>query len=162
MRTRIGVFLVVLLAGGAPPAIAEPAHGAAQAALRTLFGGEVPGAKPTLMEKQSTSAPGPAPQDGLVRVGAGQTLSALIRQHFHNSPFNERFLQRAFVELNPEAFISGNPNALRKGAALRVPSASDLARLALPGAVTGSLPPAKPVAETRDAGSDRRNWIRYP
>jgi len=165
MTGRVGAFLLVLLAWAATHVRAEPASGddgAAQAALRTLFGGEVPVAKTAPMEKQSTHLHGSVSQRAIISVGAGQTLALVIRQHFHNSPFNEKFLQRAFVELSPEAFIDGNPSALRKGAALRVPSASDLARLALPGTVTDSSGPVKPATETCNSGSDRRNWVRYP
>ncbi len=140
-----------------------------EAALQTLLSGQATGGgalgEQGIQVRPVPSSAKPAPAQGgqgrlVIRVSPGQTLRVLLRQHFANSPFDEKFLQRVFVELNPDAFVGANPHRLRSGATLWLPSLDDLLAYVQPATVLqGQAARSEPVPE---ATLDRKRWVRYP
>lgn len=104
----------------------------------------------------------------VVNVQSGQTLAMVIRQHFRDSPFNERFVGQVLVEMNPGAFVRGNPHRLVAGARLVLPSMQELAgSMAVaptrPEAIGMRAPAAPaPIEPVPAAAEARQRWIRYP
>lgn len=78
-------------------------------------------------------APAPAavaapPPDSIGPVAAGQTLWSLANQHRpEGTSVNQMML--AMLRANPDAFIDGNINRLKRGAILRIPGAGDVQAL---------------------------------
>jgi len=98
-----------------------------------------------------------------VQVRPGHTLRLIIHQHFRDSPFSEQFISRALVEMNPEAFVRGNPNRLVAGSTLLLPSAHELALSMLPDAP--DLPQAsasRTIEAAPEVAEIPKRWIRYP
>lgn len=142
----------------------------AEAALQTLLGGSMGGATTAAAPAVGaapaialgTAMPASPPGQGrtAITVAPGQSLRLIIRQHFPNSPFTEKFLQRAFLDLNPGAFVGGQVHRLAAGATLWIPSMQDLLGYLQPRSVTPAV--GAPAAESRDAATDRKHWVRYP
>lgn len=163
----------VMLMGviGIFPGLAEAADTpmTTEAALQTLLAGQATGGgaprEQRIQVRQAPSSVKPVPAQGaqgrlVIRVSPGQTLRVLIRQHFANSPFDEKFLQRVFVELNPDAFVSANPHRLRAGASLWLPTLDDLLAYVQPATVLQGAAARSELAP--EATLDRKRWVRYP
>lgn len=95
-------------------------------------------------------------------VQRGDTLDRVIQKTMAASPLKIELLRQAFVDGNPQAFVSGNVSRLRAGAVLQVPDHTKLLRsVALP--VLESTDEAAVVVEGRSSNaSDRRSWVRFP
>ncbi len=93
----------------------------------------------------------------------GDTLDRIIQKTLSGSPLKIELLRKAFVDLNPQAFVSGNVSRLRAGVVLQVPDHAQLLRsTTLP-----VLESAEAAAVLRDgrpynASNDRRSWVRFP
>lgn len=159
----VAAFLLVgmsgLAASAAPEAIRmEPGRAAP---------GPITGTGPGTITGTGT-VPLPGADRMVVNVQSGQTLAMVIRQHFRDSPFNERFLGRMLVEMNPGAFVRGNPHRLVAGARLVLPSMQELAgSMAVaptPPEAIGMRAPAAPapIEPVPAAAEARQRWIRYP
>lgn len=83
-------------------------------------------------------------------VPRGASLAALLAPVLRQVQVPKTTVFRAFVELNPHAFVRGNPNRLMAGATVRMFSDADIARL------NGVASPAPASAH------DRRGWVRFP
>ena len=94
----------------------------------------------------------------VVAVQRGDSLNAIIQRVFGPAVAQNAALRKAFVQLNPAAFVGGNPNRLVAGVVLQVPQPEDLGagRQALPSAHGSGAVGAVAVPE------DRRNWVRFP
>ncbi len=95
----------------------------------------------------------PAPQvslEGASTYGpikAGETLSGIANRAQAPSGISTPQMMAILLAANPQAFTNGNPNALRKGAVLRVPSAQAVsgqsaAEAAAPAVSDLSVPPS--------------------
>jgi Tfp pilus assembly protein FimV len=97
-------------------------------------------------------------------VQRGDTLDRVIQKTMAASPLKLELLRQAYVDGNPQAFVSGNVSRLRAGAVLHVPDHTKLLRsVVLPvlegadaAAVAGDGRPYNANA------SDRRSWVRFP
>lgn len=81
-------------------------------------------------------------------VPRGASLAALLAPVLRQIQRPKAEVFKAFVALNPHAFIGGNPNRLMAGATVHMFTAADVARL------NGVAAPATPEA--------RRGWVRFP
>lgn len=110
-------------------------------------------------------------QDTVV-VQRGETLDTIMRRTVKSLPFRDEAVRKAFIDLNPHAFVQGSPHRLQAGAQLRVPSLEDVL-------VSTKLIPARPALaptatpRTEDAhhasatgpdprAMERKHWVRYP
>lgn len=153
-------------AGVAP----SQARQALEVLLGSLADGEavVPGSRP--------SAPAPVPVRQRVVVRSGETLDGVLRRTLSHLPIKESVLRAAFVDVNPDAFVSGSVHRLRAGAELWVPSPEDVRRIMLrdsgapspmarpaPSAPAAAAPVAGASAPATDAPvTDMRDWVRFP
>ncbi|WP_299584661.1 FimV/HubP family polar landmark protein [uncultured Microbulbifer sp.] len=69
-------------------------------------------------------------------VSSADTLWAIALQNRANGEFSVQQTMLAIQRLNPEAFINGNINLLKKGAVLRLPNSDDLRSLSLTDAIS--------------------------
>lgn len=155
-------------AGNAGPELSP----AATAALERLIG---PGA--------AASVRGQAPAGGhreTLVVRRGDTLDTVIRRAGRDLPFRDDIVRKAFVTLNPDAFMQGSPHRLNAGASLRVPTTEDVLVMlnlvpsrAQPtgstmhsagsaGGAPGAYPPGAVAHAPDPQAMERRRWIRYP
>lgn len=126
----------------------------------------------------------PVPVRQRVVVRPGETLDGVLRRTLSHLPIKESVLRAAFVDINPDAFVSGSVHRLRAGAEMQVPSPEDVRRIMLrdaggtsPGAAPGPTPtaaapaavapktPAAPEPARAAADplvEDMRDWVRYP
>ena len=66
---------------------------------------------------------------GTYRTKGGDTLDRIINLTMPNSSIKRSFLRQAFVQANPRAFRSSNPNRLIAGVDIRLPTAEDVLAL---------------------------------
>lgn len=66
---------------------------------------------------------------GTYRTKGGDTLDRIINLTMPNSRIKRSFLRQAFVQANPRAFRSSNPNRLIAGVDIRLPTAEDVLAL---------------------------------
>ena len=88
-------------------------------------------------------------ESGSYQVQVGDTLDQIIKITMTESDIKNEFLRRAFVQANPSAFRSGNPNWLIDGRRIRIPTADDVL------AVIFISPPVSVPQSTK-------NWIQFP
>lgn len=88
-------------------------------------------------------------ESGSYQVQVGDTLDQIIKITMTESDIKNEFLRRAFVQANPSAFRSGNPNWLIAGRRIRIPTADDVL------AVIFISPPVSVPQSTK-------NWIQFP
>lgn len=95
-------------------------------------------------------------------VVRGDTLDRIIQTTLRNSPLKIELLRKAFVDLNPQAFVSGNVSRLRAGVVLQVPDHAQLLRSTVLPLLTDT-DAALVTGEARSSNaSERRRWIRFP
>jgi Tfp pilus assembly protein FimV len=80
-------------------------------------------AAPTVMDKSSSS---PAAKRRTEPLQPNETLDGLIKRTWPGLPSKEIWVRKTFVELNPKAFVQGNPNLLQPGSTMTLPSQEDL------------------------------------
>ncbi|MBH74112.1 MAG: hypothetical protein CMM57_10770 [Rhodospirillaceae bacterium] len=66
---------------------------------------------------------------GTYRTKGGDTLDRIINLTMPTSRIRRSFLRQAFVQANPRAFRSSNPNRLIAGVDIKLPTAEDLLAL---------------------------------
>lgn len=88
-------------------------------------------------------------KSGSYRVQVGDTLDEIIELIMSESGVKKSFISQAFVQANPSAFRSGNPNWLIAGREIRVPTADDVLALIF-------VTPPKSINEST------KNWVKYP
>lgn len=66
---------------------------------------------------------------GTYRTKGGDTLDRIINLTMPSSRIRRSFLRQAFVQANPRAFRSSNPNRLIAGVDIRLPTAEDVLAL---------------------------------
>ena len=88
-------------------------------------------------------------KSGSYRVQVGDTLDQIIELTMSESGVKKSFIRQAFVQANPAAFRSGNPNWLIAGREIRVPTADDVLALIF-------VTPPKSINEST------KNWVKYP
>lgn len=94
-----------------------------------------PQVKPRPTVKPAQPAPSARPErplqgsSGTYAVGAGDTLWEIALQARPDRSYSVQQTMLAIQRLNPDAFINGNINLLRKGQVLRLPSADDISSL---------------------------------
>lgn len=88
-------------------------------------------------------------EGGNYQVQVGDTLDHIIKISMAKSGIKTEFLRRAFVQANPEAFRSGNPNWLIAGREIRIPTADDVLALIF-------------VSPPMSIPQSTKNWIRFP
>ncbi len=55
-----------------------------------------------------------------------ETLDGLVKRTWPGLPGKEVWVRRTFVDLNPKAFVQGNPNLLQPGSVMIIPTKEDL------------------------------------
>ena len=80
---------------------------------------------------------------------AGRHPDQIIELTMPDSSMKVSFLRQAFVQANPAAFRSSNPNRLIAGTDIRLPNAADILALIF-------------VSPPQTIGEVTRNWISYP
>ncbi len=97
-----------------------------------------------------------------------ETLDGLIKRTWPGLPSKEVWVRRSFVDLNPKAFIQGNPNLLQPGSAISIPLKSDLrasfARTYPAVAALFETPEVLPTeSKNPESGSPPPpRWVRFP
>ena len=94
-------------------------------------------------------------------VQRGDTLDRVIQQTMADSPLKIELLRKAFVDGNPQAFVSGNVSRLRAGAVLQVPDHTLLLRSTLLPVLDAAEAAASGEARSSNA-NDRRRWVHFP
>lgn len=87
--------------------------------------------------------------DGTYRIKQGDTLDQIINLTMPDSKMKMAFLRQAFVQANPSAFRSSNPNRLIAGMDIRLPNSQDVLSLLF----------VSPPETIQKATS---HWISYP
>lgn len=98
-----------------------------------------------------------------------ETLDSLIRRTWPGLPSKDIWVRKTFVDLNPKAFVAGNPNLLQTGAIMTIPAREDLrqafaaahpqvAALFGPAAATASSSERSDKAQVRA----HSGWVRFP
>lgn len=95
-------------------------------------------------------------------VQRGDTLDRVIKLTMPDSPLKIELLRKAFVDGNPQAFISGNVSRLRSGAVLQVPDHSKLLRSTLLPVLEGTEAAALGGEGRVSNAGDQRSWVRFP
>jgi Tfp pilus assembly protein FimV len=124
-------------------------------------------AEPTPSKTMAATASAPASARSY-SVLRGDTLDRVIQKTLPDSPLKIDILRKAFVELNPQAFVAGNVSRLQAGAVLQVPDPVQLLRASiLP--LLGAAEAAALSGEAKSAAGsgnghagERRNWVRFP
>ena len=88
-------------------------------------------------------------EDGVYRIQAGDTLDQIISIIIPNSGIKKQFIRSAFVQANPGAFRSQNPNWLLAGKEMRIPTAQDILALIF-------------IEAPESTSKSTRNWIKFP
>jgi len=97
-------------------------------------------------------------------VMRGDTLDRVIQKTLSGSPLKIELLRKAYLELNPQAFIAADMTRLRAGALLQVPDHAQLLR----STILPMLDGAEAAAASGDGrytnanASERRSWVRFP
>lgn len=132
-------------------------------ALKTLMGEPSPNAAMGPQAAGHQTTPG-----GMTRVVVqrGDTLFKILAKHGALPP-DRRAIFGAMVNLNPEAFISGNQNRLRAGAVLMLPTVAQLQALASGQMTPAALLSAQASAQSGGYGPNatidpHKGWVRYP
>jgi Tfp pilus assembly protein FimV len=97
----------------------------------------------------SSSNAGPVVQ-GVYTVRPGDTLSEIMAVHLGDTGVNYDVMQKVIVKNNRSAFRRGNPHWLMAGAALRMPTVTDVMEYVVPGQKGKKM-----IASSDD-------WVRYP
>jgi Tfp pilus assembly protein FimV len=95
-------------------------------------------------------------------VQRGDTLDRVIQKTMAASPLKIELLRQAFVDGNPQAFVSGNVSRLRAGAVLQVPDHTKLLRSVVLPVLEGADASAVAGEGRPSNASDRRSWVRFP
>ena len=134
---------LLLGAGAAVHAAADPAAAAPMAAAWSLLAAELPVAASAQTHT----------------VKRGETLDKIIQKTMADSPLRVELLRKAFIQLNPQAFPGGQASRLRADQLLQVPDALQLLRaVAMPMLeVTEASRLATPVS-----AQEQRRWVRFP
>ena len=109
------------------------------------------------------AAPVAAKPAAIYTPRAGETLDHVIQVTMPESPLKMDLLRRAFINQNPQAFVTPltTPPRMKKGAVLTVPDHQKLLQAILAPLV------AEPVVDTYSpaavsSADDRKRWVRYP
>ena len=92
----------------------------------------------------------------------GDTLDRVIQKNLSASPLKIELLRKAFLELNPQAFVNGNVARLQVGAVLQVPDHTQLLRATLMPLLEGAEAAAVAADGRPVSASERRSWVRFP
>ena len=87
---------------------------------------------------------------GIYTVRPGDTLSEIMAAHLGDTGVNHDVMQQVIVKNNRAAFRRGNPHWLMAGAALRLPTVTDVMEYVVPGQKGKKL-----IASSDD-------WVRFP
>lgn len=88
-------------------------------------------------------------EDGTYRIKQGDTLDQIINLTMPESKMKMAFLRQAFVQANPSAFRSSNPNRLIAGMDIRLPNSQDILSLLF-------VSPPETILKATS------HWISYP
>jgi Tfp pilus assembly protein FimV len=106
--------------------------------------------------------PAPALTTARYTVLRGETLDRVIQKTLPGSPLRIDILRKAFVDLNPQAFVAGKVSRLQAGAVLQVPDHVQLLKTTvLPMLDSADVLAASREGRTANAG-ERRSWVRFP
>jgi len=137
LREYTALLDLPTFAGATPVGKAAAAASPVAAESRTFA---PPPAAPTGVVRATPGAPG----SSRIQVRAGDTLWALAQRHQAPGATVHQAMQ-AIAAANPDAFIRGDVNRIRRGAWLRIPEAAAM-RAAAPLAIVASKPRATPPA----------------
>jgi Tfp pilus assembly protein FimV len=98
----------------------------------------------------SNSSSGVSVVQGVYTVRPGDTLSEIMAAHLGDTGVNHDVMQQVIVKNNRAAFRRGNPHWLMAGAALRLPTVTDVMEYVVPGQKGKKL-----IASSDD-------WVRFP
>lgn len=112
---------------------------------------------------EAAAAPAAAKPAASYTPRAGETLDHVIHVTMPESPLKMDVLRRAFINQNPQAFVTplSTPPRIKKGVVLTVPDHQKLLQTIL-----GPLV-AEPSGDTYapaavSSSDDRKRWVRYP
>ncbi|HOW61518.1 MAG TPA: FimV/HubP family polar landmark protein [Candidatus Contendobacter sp.] len=118
-----------------PPVVTPPPVAAASVAAAPAIP-QLPPAPPVSFEGASFYGP----------VKPGETLAAVANRVRPSTAVNLREMMAILMAGNPAAFVNGNPNTLRSGATLKVPTAQALGVSAPPPILAAAPPIPEPVS----------------
>ncbi len=98
---------------------------------------------------------------------AGENLDQVIKQTMADSPLRIELLRKAVVDLNPAAFVSGNPARMRAKFTLQLPDHTQLAQTVLARQAASNDVAAADEKHGRSGPTsgvtdERRHWVRFP
>lgn len=100
---------------------------------------------------------------------ANETLDSVIKRTWPGLPTKDVWVRKTFVDLNPQAFVQGNPNLMVAGTTLTIPSQADLRAsftAAHPkiAALFGPVPAESTERQDHghDPGKGSNKWVRFP
>lgn len=111
-------------------------------------------------EPSATSAPAVTARSYAVQ--RGDTLDRVIQKTMADSPLKIELLRKAFVETNPQAFVSGNVSRLKAGSVLQLPDHTMLLRSTILPVLEAAEAASVTGAGRSSSASDRRSWVRFP
>ena len=106
--------------------------------------------------------PAPAATARTYTVHSGETLDRVIQKTVPGSPLKVEILRKAFVDLNPQAFASGNMTRPRTGAVLQVPDHVQLLRASILPVLEGAEAASVSGEGKNASATERRSWVRFP
>ncbi len=106
--------------------------------------------------------PAPSSTVRTYTVHRGETLDRVIQKAVPDSPLNVEILRKAFVDLNPQAFASGNTTRPRAGAVLQIPDHVQLLRASILPVLEGAEAASVSGEGKNVSASERRSWVRFP
>ena len=92
----------------------------------------------------------------------GETLDRVIQKNLSGSPLKIELLRKAFLDLNPQAFVNGNVTRPRPGAVLQVPDHVQLLRATILPLLEGAEAAAMAADGRPVSARERRSWVRFP
>ena len=104
----------------APPPMPTPEVPSPAEAPATPAQASVPPAAPA-QPAPRLPTPAPAPVDGDYSVAAGDTLWSIAQRTRPDAGVSVNRMMAALLQANPDAFIDGNINRIKRGAVLRIP-----------------------------------------
>jgi hypothetical protein len=84
--------------------------------------------KASRLDNASThkAMPPPSVKRRTESLHANETLDGLIKRTWPGLPSKDTWVRKTYVDLNPKAFVQGNPNLLQPGSAMIIPTKEDL------------------------------------
>lgn len=93
---------------------------------------------------------------------ASETLDKVIQKTMGDSPLSIEILRKAFIDLNPQAFLIGKATKTRPGVTLKIPDLHQLIQAVLAPQIKAAVAVQGVSGSAPDLTDERRRWVRFP